>query len=163
MTVHAKDTLRGPGVTEIFNPPLAIPAFKAVGAKGLVAGQDGQVFDLVSARAAAVCTVAADQRAIAQEEQMRIRVEQGVTGVTSEAIDMPSVAGWEIQNQQGGRNKEPIPTYLIQKPFPPRESVKNKDPVSRGTMAADPENKNILLHSPCKGTRCLPGPLGTRG
>jgi hypothetical protein len=65
VTVHAKNTLRSPGVTEIFNSPLAISAFKTVGAKGLVTGQDCQVFDFVSAGAAAVCTVAADQRAIA--------------------------------------------------------------------------------------------------
>jgi hypothetical protein len=67
---------------------------------------------------------------------MRIRVEQGITGVAPETIDMPSVAGWKYKNQQGGLNKESIPTYLIQRPFPPRESVKNKDAVSTGTRRA---------------------------
>lgn len=43
---------------------------------------------------------------------------------------------------QAGRNKESIPTYLIQKPFPLLESV--KDPVSRGTTGANPENKTYF-------------------
>jgi hypothetical protein len=41
----------------------------------LVAREDSQVFDLVAAGAAAVCTIVADEGAIAEKEQVRIRVE----------------------------------------------------------------------------------------
>lgn len=57
---------------------------------------------------------------------MGVRVEQSVAGVASEAIDMPSVSGWRYKVSRAGRNKERIPTYLVQRLFPPRESVKQE-------------------------------------
>lgn len=67
MTVHTKDTLGCPCITEVLDSPLTVSAFETVRTECLIAGQDCQVFDLVIARAAAVCTVAAYQRAVAEE------------------------------------------------------------------------------------------------
>jgi hypothetical protein len=61
MAIHAKDALRRPRVSQILNLPLAIAALEAIGTKGLVAGQYGEVFDLVPAITAAVGTVVAYQ------------------------------------------------------------------------------------------------------
>jgi hypothetical protein len=61
---HTKDTLGCSRVAKILNLALAIATFEAGGAKRLVAGEDREVFDLVSARAAAIGTVIADQGAI---------------------------------------------------------------------------------------------------
>jgi hypothetical protein len=59
MTVHAENTLRGPSITQVLNPPLAVSAFETIGTECLIACQNCQIFDFVSARAAAVGTVAA--------------------------------------------------------------------------------------------------------
>jgi hypothetical protein len=49
------------------------------------------------------------------------------------------------KNQQAGRNKESTPTYLIQRPFPPRESVKKqRRSQHRYTTGANPENKTYF-------------------
>lgn len=93
MAAHAKDALRRPRIPQVFNLPLAVPAPKAARAEGLVASEDCEVFDLVAASVAAVRAVVADQGAIAEEEQVRVGVEQGAAGVASEAVDVPSVAG----------------------------------------------------------------------
>lgn len=61
MAVHTEDTLRCPRIPQIFNLPLTIAALKTSGTKGLVSGQYRKVFDLVTAIAAAVGAVVADQ------------------------------------------------------------------------------------------------------
>ncbi|KFZ11385.1 hypothetical protein V501_04804 [Pseudogymnoascus sp. VKM F-4519 (FW-2642)] len=66
-------------------------AAEAGGAEGLVAGQDGEVLDLVAAGAAAVGAVVADEGAVAEEEQVGVGVEEGVALVAAEAVEMPSV------------------------------------------------------------------------
>jgi hypothetical protein len=60
MTVHAKDALRGSRIAEIFNLFLAIATLEAIRAECLIASQYCEVFDLVSAAAAAVSTVVAN-------------------------------------------------------------------------------------------------------
>jgi len=45
---------------------------------------------------AAVCAVIAYQRAVAEQQQVRIRVEEGAARVAAEAVDMPSVSGWAM-------------------------------------------------------------------
>jgi hypothetical protein len=45
---------------------------------------------------AAVCAVVAYQRAVAEQQQVRIRVEEGAARVAAEAVDMPSVSGWAM-------------------------------------------------------------------
>lgn len=94
MTAHAENTLRCPCITQILYLSLAVSASKAGGAKGLVTSQNRQVFDLVAARAAAISAVVADEGAIAEEEEICIGVEEGTTGIATEAVEMPSIAGW---------------------------------------------------------------------
>ena len=68
MAGHAEYALRGSGVAQILDLPLAVPTAKACCAEGLVACQDRQVLDLVATRAATVCAVVADEGAIAEEQ-----------------------------------------------------------------------------------------------
>lgn len=60
MTAHAEYPLRRAGISQILNLALAVPASKAVCAKGLIAREDGQILNLVSAGVAAVGAVVAD-------------------------------------------------------------------------------------------------------
>jgi hypothetical protein len=90
---HAEDALRCAGIAQVLDLALAVTAPEAVRAEGLVAGQDGQIFDLVAAVVAAVCAVVAYQGAVAEQEQVGVRVEQGAARVAAEAVDVPSVAG----------------------------------------------------------------------
>lgn len=94
MTAHAKDALRRPSVAQILYLSLAVSTSEAGCAKGLVTGEDRQVFDLVVARAAAVGAVVADEGAIAEEEEVRVGVEEGAARIAAEAVEMPSVSGW---------------------------------------------------------------------
>lgn len=75
MAVHAKDAVRGPGVAQILDLPLAVPTAEAGRTEGLVSCQDGEILNLVSTGAAAVGTVVADERAVAEQEEVRIRIE----------------------------------------------------------------------------------------
>ena len=93
MAGHAEDALLGTGIAQVLDLALAVPAPEAVCTKGLVAGEDSQVFDFVAAVVAAVCAVVAYQRAVAEQEQVGVRVEQGAARVAAEAVDVPSVAG----------------------------------------------------------------------
>lgn len=61
MTRHAKDTLARTRIPKILDLALAIPTTKTSGTKGLVASEDGEVFDLVSASIAAICAIVADE------------------------------------------------------------------------------------------------------
>jgi len=84
--------VRSPGIAKILNLPLAVPASKTRGTEGLVTRENSKVFDLVVASAAAVCAVVADERAVAQQKKVRVRVEKGVASVATEAIEMPAVS-----------------------------------------------------------------------
>ena len=132
MAGHAEDALGSACIAQVLDLPLAIPAPEAVGAKGLVAGQDGEVFDLVAAVIAAVGAVVADQGAVSEQQQVGVRVEQGAAGVAAEAVDVPSVAGcgyvsggcraeWKAR----ARRRVPVAgcsAYLVRMPCLPRES-----------------------------------------
>jgi hypothetical protein len=61
----------------------------------LVARENGEIFDLVAASVAAVGAIVTNEGAVAEKEQIGVRVEQSAACVTSEAVDMPSVAGCE--------------------------------------------------------------------
>jgi hypothetical protein len=93
---HAEDALRRAGIAQVLDLALAVTAAETVGAEGLVARQDGQVLDLVAAVVAAICAVVAYQRAIAEQQQVRVRVEQGAAGIAAEAVDVPSVPSWSV-------------------------------------------------------------------
>ncbi|KAH8632094.1 hypothetical protein IG631_13777 [Alternaria alternata] len=86
---------------------------------------------------AAVCAVIAYQRAVAEQQQVRIRVEEGAARVAAEAVDMPSVSGWAMLAYDmlgrwsggvvvGGRREGGgVPagnTYRVQRPCLPRGS-----------------------------------------
>ena len=102
MAAHTEDTLGSARIAQILNLPFAVATAEAARAEGLVASKDGQVFDLVAAGIAAICTVVADEGAVAEEEQVGVRVKQGAAGVTSEAVDVPSVAGCERGRESDG-------------------------------------------------------------
>jgi len=96
VTLHAEDALRRARITQVFDFTLAIAAFETVCAERLVARENCKVFDFVAAGAAAVCAIVADQRAIAEEKQICVGVEECVACVASEAVNMPSVASCHV-------------------------------------------------------------------
>lgn len=100
VTLHAKDALRSPGVAKIFNLALAVSAFEAAGAEGLVSSQDGEILDFVAAGTAAIGAAVAYQRAITKKQKVGVGVEQGATGVASEAVYVPTVAGYGASQKQ---------------------------------------------------------------
>lgn len=92
MAVHTEDSLRSSSVSKVFDLALTISAAKTGSAKCLIPRKDSQVLNLVTASAAAVCTVVADERSIAEQEEVRIGVEECPASIASEAVKMPSVA-----------------------------------------------------------------------
>jgi hypothetical protein len=92
MARHAEDTLRGAGIAKVLNLTLAVPAPKAVRTERLVTCQDSQIFNFVAAMVAAICAVVAYQGAVAEQEEVRIGIEQGAASVAAEAVNVPSVA-----------------------------------------------------------------------
>lgn len=93
MAFHAEHSLSGSGISEVLDLLLAIPTSKATSAIGLVPGQDGEVFDFVSAGAAAVRAIVADEGAVAKQKEVCVRVEKRITGVAPKAIYVPSMSG----------------------------------------------------------------------
>lgn len=96
MTGHAEDTLRRASIAQVLNLALAVPAPEAARAEGLLTGEDCQILDLVAAGTAAVGAIIADERAVAEQEQVCVGVEQHAAGVASEAIDVPSITGCSV-------------------------------------------------------------------
>ena len=94
MAVHTEYSLRGPSISEILNLPLTISTLEAVGAKCLIAGKNGKVFNLVHAAAAAVSAVIAYEGAVAKQQEVRVGIEKSIACVAAEAVDVPSVSGW---------------------------------------------------------------------
>jgi hypothetical protein len=94
MATHTKYTLRSASIAQVLNLPLTIAAPETAGAKGLVAGQDGEVFDFLIARTAAVGAVITYEAAIAEEEEVRIGVEEGAACVAAKAVDVPAITSW---------------------------------------------------------------------
>lgn len=92
---------------------LAVPTPEAARAEGLLAGEDGQVFDLVPTGIAAVGAVVADERAIAEEEEDGIGVEEGVAGVASEAVNVPSTPSWREREYEVSSITTERVTYRI--------------------------------------------------
>ena len=92
VAIHAKDALRRSRIFQVLNFLLATPTFEAIRTEGLIASKDSQVLDLVVADAAAVGAIVANEGAITEQEEVGIRVQNGVTGIASKAINVPSVA-----------------------------------------------------------------------
>jgi len=91
VALHAKDSLRCPCVPKILDLLFTIPTPEAAGAKCVIACEDSQILDLVSTCTAAVCTIVADEGAIAEEEEVRIGIEEGSAGIATETINVPSI------------------------------------------------------------------------
>jgi hypothetical protein len=91
VTRHAKDALCCTSIAKILDLALAVPAAEAAGTKGLIARQNGQIFDLVPTGAAAVGAIVADEGSIAKKEQVGVRVEKGAARVAAEAVNVPSI------------------------------------------------------------------------
>lgn len=125
MTTHAEDSLRSASIPQILDLPLAIATSETAGAEGLVAGQDGEVFDLVIARAATVGTIVAYERAVAKEQQVRIGIEESTASIASEAVDVPAVASYSSVSMYAELmdGQQRTSTYPTRKPCPPQESV----------------------------------------
>lgn len=68
VTIHAKDALRRPGITQVLYLLFTVSAFETVGAESLITSQNRKVFYFVSAVTAAVCAIIADKGSIAQKE-----------------------------------------------------------------------------------------------
>jgi len=98
MTRHAEYALARPCISEIINLTLAVAAFETIRTKRLVAREDSEVFNLVAAGRAAVGAVVAYEGTIAEQEEVGIRIEQGATSVTAEAVNMPSIASWRRED-----------------------------------------------------------------
>ena len=100
MAAHAEYSLRRPGISEVFNLSLAVPTPEASCAEGLIACQDSKVLNLIATSTTAVGTVVANQRAIAEEEEVRIGVEESVASIASKAVEMPSVSGCDTVSKR---------------------------------------------------------------
>ena len=98
VAAHAKNALRCAGIAQVLDLPLAVATSETAGAKRLVAGQNGKVLDLVSTRTTTVGAVVADQRAIAEQEKVGVRIEEGLAGIASETVNVPAVTGCEIRS-----------------------------------------------------------------
>jgi len=85
--------MAGPRIPQVLDLSFAVPATETGGAKSLIARQDGQVFDLVSARRAVVSTIIANQRPVSQEKGI---VQWGVASFTSKTVNVVSVSGCDI-------------------------------------------------------------------
>ena len=66
MAAHAENTLGGPSISQVFDLPLTVPTTKTCGTEGLFSSKDGEVLDLVAARGTGICTIVADQGAVAE-------------------------------------------------------------------------------------------------
>lgn len=93
VAIHAEDTLGSACIAQVIDLPFAIAATETSFAEGLLAGEDGEILDLIPTGGATVGTTAADQGAIPKEEKVSVGVEEGSAGAAPETIDVPSVAG----------------------------------------------------------------------
>ena len=91
MTFHAKNALRSASISKVFNLFLAVPTTEAASAESLISSENREILDLVTTGTTAVCTIIANERAVTEEKEVGIRIEEGITCVAAEAIDMPSV------------------------------------------------------------------------
>lgn len=86
MTAHTEYALGCASVAQVLNLPLAVSTSEARRAECLVTGKNGQILDLIAASIAAVRAVVADERTVAEKQEIRIGVEQSMTLVATEAV-----------------------------------------------------------------------------
>lgn len=93
MAGHAEYALRSSSISKIVDFPLAIATSETVCTEGLISCQYSQILDLVVAGAAAVGAIVADERPVAEQEEIGVRIKEGATGIAAEAVYMPSISG----------------------------------------------------------------------
>lgn len=96
MAGHAEDSLRRACIAQVLDLAFAVPTSEAVGAECLVACENSEILDFIATVVAAICTIVANEGAIAEEEEVRIGVEEGTAGVAAEAVYVPSVASCDL-------------------------------------------------------------------
>ncbi len=106
MATHAKDALRGAGISQVLNLALTVPTTEAGSTKGLVSSENSHVLDFIIANSARICTIVAYQRAVSKKQEVGIGVEQGAACVASEAVEMPSVTSCWNKLLAGGAEGE---------------------------------------------------------
>lgn len=72
MTGHTEYALRGSSIAKIIDLPFAIATSETVCAEGLISCQYGQILDLVVACAAAVGAIVANERPVAEQEEIGV-------------------------------------------------------------------------------------------
>ena len=92
MAFHAEYPLRRSRITKVLNLLPAVTAPEAACTEGVVARENGQVLNFVSACAAAVCAVVTNEGAIAEQEEICIGVEQCPARIAAEAVNVPPVS-----------------------------------------------------------------------
>lgn len=124
---------------------------------------------------AAIRAVVAYQRAVAQQQQVRVRVEQGAARVAAEAVNVPSVAGcavlasacscqggigpWRRSASEGARDA--MSQREMHTKFKGLAFLEDLDCIS--TCTAIGIAYLLPRRSPCTDTRHRPGPAGTLG
>lgn len=176
MAGHAEDALGCAGVSKILDLPLAVSAPKAAGAECLVARKDCQILNLVPACATAVCAIVANERSIAEEQKIRVGVEQGPASIAAEAIDVPSVSGYFSSAVLAMSVAEIVDqgVYLDAAvaggPLPSSNALPSSRTCSQGKQSASgccasqsSVSGNVPLRNLCTGIPHHPPPLGTPG
>lgn len=94
----------------------------------MIAGQDGQILDLIPTDTATVCTIVTDERSVAEEEEVRIGVEDGVACIATKAVYVPSIARWKpiSISVSTSDSHHCCRTYQVRRPFLPQRSVDDR-------------------------------------
>ena len=91
MAAHTKNSLRSTSISQVLNLSFAVPAPETGGTKGLVTGKDSKVLNFVSTCATAICAVVTYQRAVTEEEEICVRIEEGAAGIAAKTVNVPSM------------------------------------------------------------------------
>ena len=92
MTSHTIDPLRGSGILEVLDLPFTVSTLEACCAKGLILCENDKVLNLVITDAADIRALVAYEGPIAGEEEVCVRVNDRIAGVTAETVYVPSIA-----------------------------------------------------------------------
>lgn len=88
---HAEEALGRAGIAEVLDFQLAQAALEAAQAVGLVAGQYGQVVDLLVALLARIQALRAHQQPVSEHKEIGVTAQRLFALEALEAVDMPAV------------------------------------------------------------------------
>lgn len=94
MTSHAKQALTGSGEPKSFDPPFTVPTVEALRAEDVISTYDSLTFTFSSTVAAAAYAVTTHSRTVAQEVQVRVRINECIALLISEATCMSPIASY---------------------------------------------------------------------